>query len=151
MNIEIWGKNIWFLLHGLIHKLNNEEFKNYKDDFIYIFTNIVFHLPCFECSRDAHSVIDVNKLKKFTNKNDMEKYIFDFHNYVNKKLKKNEFNYDDINKYDKINIEISINNFKLIFSSNSNIPQLMGQSFHRQNILPLILIKIENIKKYLDA
>ena len=80
----------------------------------------------------------------------MKNFIFKFHNYVNKKLKKQEFKFDELNIYDNINIFTVIDNFILIFKSNSNIPQLMSQSFHRQKTLPIITVKLNNLTKYIN-
>jgi hypothetical protein len=149
VDIKLWGNTIWYLFHGLLHKLNDEQFYNWKEDYIFIFKSISNNLPCPECSADANNIIKKTNFKNINSKEDLIKYIFNFHNYVNKKLKKKEFNYEDLIIYEKINIEIVINNFILIFKLNSNIPQLMSQSFHRQKILPEIINKINIIKKYL--
>lgn len=149
IDIKIWGNNIWFLFHGLLHKLKDEHFSIWKDDYIFIFKSICSNLPCPECSLDATNIIKKTNFKNINSKEDLIKYIFNFHNHVNKKLKKIEFKYEDLIMYEKINIEILLNNFILIFKQNSNIPQLMSQTFHRQKLLPEILIKINTMKKYL--
>ena len=50
-------------------------------------------------------------------------------------------------KYSKANFDIIYNNFLIIFNSNSNVPQLMSASFHRQHNMPKIINAIKNIKK----
>tara|TARA_Y100000389_G_scaffold172755_1_gene181386 strand:- start:1515 stop:1973 length:459 start_codon:yes stop_codon:yes gene_type:complete len=150
IDIKTWGNNIWFLFHGLIHKLDESKYSIWKDDFIYIFTTICNNLPCPECSNDANNIIKKTNFKNINSKEDLKKFIFNFHNYVNKKLKKPEFKFDKLNIYDKINIFAVINNFILIFKLNSNIPQLMSQSFHRQKTLPIITLKLNNLTKYIN-
>ena len=57
IDIKIWGNNIWFLFHGLLHKLKDEHFSMWKDDYIFIFKSICSNLPCPECSLDATNII----------------------------------------------------------------------------------------------
>lgn len=139
VNKETWGNNIWFLFHTIAYKIKEEEFLNCKDDLIFIFTNICNNLPCPDCSSDARSVIQKINFNTINSKYDFKILLFNFHNYVNKKLNKPEF---DINlldtKYSKANIDNIYNNFFIIFSSNSNIPQLMSASFHRRETFPKI-------------
>ena len=143
---EIWGNNIWYLFHGIARKINENKFKQNKEDIIFILKNICNTLPCPECSRDATALINKVKFDSINNKNDFELLIFNFHNSVNKKLNKPLFNFKEINnKYNNINIDALFNNFYIIYTSNTNIPQLMNTSFHRQNIFPKIkksLLKI---------
>ena len=149
IDIKTWGNNIWYLFHGLIQKLDDSQYDIWKNDFIYIFTTISSNLPCPECSNDANNIIKKTNFKNINSKEDLKKFIFNFHNYVNKKLKKTEFKYEELTIYDNINIDNVINNFILIFKLNANIPQLMSQSFHRQNTLPSIIVKFNNLRKYI--
>jgi hypothetical protein len=143
---EIWGNNIWYLFHGIARKINENKFKQNKEDMIFILKNICNTLPCPECSRDATALINKVNFDYINNKNDFELLIFNFHNSVNKKLNKPLFDFKEINnKYNNINIDALFNNFYIIYTSNTNIPQLMNTSFHRQNIFPKIkksLLKI---------
>ena len=148
-DIKIWGNNIWYLFHGLIHNLDDEKFDEYKNEYIYIFKIISQNLPCPECSKDAITIISKTKFESIKTKKELEKFIFNFHNHVNKKINKKEFDFEIIEQYKKINIDNVIHNFKIIFSKNSNIPELMGASFVRQRIIPEILLKLEHLKKYL--
>ena len=150
VDIKTWGNNIWVLFHGLIHKLDESKYSIWKDDFIYIFITICNNLPCPECSNDANNIIKKTNFKNINSKEEFKKFIFNFHNYVNKKLKKPEFKFDELNIYDNINIFAVINNFILIFKLNSNIPQLMSQSFHRQNTLPIITSKLNKLIKFIN-
>ena len=145
---EIWGNNIWFLFHTIAYKIKENEFLNCKNDLIFIFKNICNNLPCPECSNDATNIINKINFDNINTKEDFKLLLFNFHNYINKKLNKPEF---DINlldiKYSKANIDNIYNNFFIIFSSNSNIPQLMSVSFRRQEIFPNIKNKLLELKK----
>tara|TARA_B100000035_G_C20942860_1_gene528345 strand:+ start:330 stop:791 length:462 start_codon:yes stop_codon:yes gene_type:complete len=144
---EIWGNNIWYLFHTIAYKIKDDEFVNCKQDLIFIFTNICNNLPCPECSADANKTIQKINFDNINTKYDFKILLYNFHNYVNKKLNKPEFDINMLDiKYSKANIDNIYNNFFIIFSSNSNIPQLMGSSFHRQQIYPKIKSILLNLK-----
>ena len=147
---EIWGNNIWYLFHGIARKINEKKFKENKEDIIFIFKNICNTLPCPECSKDAIIALNKVNFNLINNKDDFELLIFNFHNSVNKKLKKPEFEFKDLyNKYNNINIDALYNNFYIIYSQNTNIPQLMNNSFHRHIIFPKIKESLLKIRPYL--
>ena len=139
---DIWGNTIWYLFHTIAHKIKEEEFLNSKKDLIFLINTICSNLPCPECSNDAINILNKVDLNKINTKQEFKIFLFNFHNHVNKKLEKQIFNEKDLDdKYSKANILSLYKNFNIIFLSNSNIPQLMSQSFHRQYNLP----KINNI------
>jgi len=97
-----------------------------------------------------------NKLSKvqfdnISNKEELKLLLFNFHNYVNRKLGKSNFEMSQLDdKYSKANIWAIYNNFFKIYNSNSNTPVLMSASFHRQNNLPKIKIALDKIISKLD-
>ena len=75
-NIELWGPNVWFFLHGLAEKINQEKFSEIKSKIIEMIKIICLNLPCPECSKDASlqntiyaqaTLIFQKKLKKMMN------------------------------------------------------------------------------------
>ena len=146
---ETWGNTVWFLFHTMAYKIKEEEFTNSKNDIIYAITTICENLPCPDCSKDASNVLKkANFNNIFNNKKSLQLYLFNFHNYINSKLNKPLFSVSELDeKYSKANFDIIYNNFLIIFNSNSNVPQLMSASFHRQHNMPKIINAIKNIKK----
>ena len=66
-NKEIWGNNIWYLFHGIAHKIKEDEFLNNKENLIFIVKTICNNLPCPECSIDATNMlnkVDFSKISK---------------------------------------------------------------------------------------
>jgi len=136
---ETWGNNIWYLFHTIAHKIKETEFSNVKNDLIYLINIISSNLPCPECSSDAAAILNKVNYNTINSKEDFKKFLFNFHNHVNKKLNKPIFEYENLDKkYENANIKSLYNNFNIIFSSNSNVPQLMSVSFHRQQNMPKI-------------
>ena len=76
---------------------------------------------------------------QINNKADFKLLMFNFHNAINTKLKKPLFDLNELDaKYSKANIDIIYNNLNIIYTSNTNIPQLMSSSFHRHHLFPKI-------------
>tara|TARA_Y100001970_G_scaffold293851_1_gene443859 strand:- start:4494 stop:4961 length:468 start_codon:yes stop_codon:yes gene_type:complete len=142
----IWGNTTWYLFHTLIHKIKENEFLSVKNDFIYIIKTVCGNLPCPECSHDATQLLNKVDFNNINSKQEFKLLLFNFHNKINTKLNKPLFNKNDLDdKYSQANFDIIFNNFFIIYGSNSNTPQLMSQSFHRQHNLPKIKNSIEKI------
>ena len=148
-NIEMWGNTVWYLFHGIAHKIKDNEFNNVKDDIIFIIKTTCSCLPCPECSQDAMHKLQKVNFENIHSKQELKLLIFNFHNSINKKLNKPLFKEEDLdNKYENLNLTAISNNFNIIFSSNSNVPQLMSASFNRKHNLPKIMLALNNIMKY---
>lgn len=151
VSIEIWGNNIWYLFHTIAHKIKEDKFDIIKNDLIEVIKNISKNLPCPDCAKDATELLNKINFDNIKTKKDFEILIFNFHNHVNKKLKKPLFEYENLSiKYKNANIYNLIHNFNIIFSSNSNNSHLMTQSFNRQQKLPKINILLKKILEYIE-
>lgn len=151
ISIQVWGNNIWYLFHTIAYKIKEESFPLIKNDLIEIVKNICSHLPCPDCSKDAVATINKINFNAINTKEDFKIMLFNFHNYVNRKLNKPEYQYENIdNKYKNANINNLLHNFNLIFSSNSSNPHMMSDSFSRKLILPKINNLIKKIIIHMD-
>lgn len=150
-NKNIWGNTVWYLFHTLAYNIKESDFSEVKTDFIYIIKTISSNLPCPECSSDAINELEKVNFDNINSKEELKLLLFNFHNYINKKLQKSQFEYSELDKkYSQANINIIYNNFFIIFNSNSNIPQLMTASFHRKHNLPNIKIALDKIISKFD-
>jgi len=148
---ETWGNNIWFLFHSLAHKIKEDKFEFHKNTIVFIIKTICNTLPCPDCSRDATAMLNKIDFNIIRNKSDFKMFIFNFHNAINAKLKKPQFNYEELdNKYKNINIDALYYNLYIIYTTNTNIPQLMSSSFHKNLIFPKIKEALDAIKKDLN-
>ena len=144
--IDVWGNCVWYLFHTLIHIIKDDQFLELKNDIVYIIKTVIQILPCPDCSRDA--TLEINKVdfNAIQTKQQLKLLMFNFHNHINKKLNKPIFQLSQLDeKYSKANIHVIINNFNIIFSTNSNIPHLMNQSFNRNINIPKIKIILNKI------
>ena len=151
LNIEIWGPNIWYFFHALAEKINKDKFIENKTNLVELVKIICSNLPCPECSIDAKEIINKTNFNVINTKDDFKKYIFNFHNHVNKKIGNPIFLYQDIeSKYCKINVYVTFNNLIRIFNQNSNNPKLMQNSMIRQHSVKTIINLFNSIKKDFD-
>tara|TARA_Y100000816_G_C25936959_1_gene488648 strand:- start:366 stop:827 length:462 start_codon:yes stop_codon:yes gene_type:complete len=149
--IEIWGNNIWYLFHTLSYKIKEGSFLILKNDLIEIFKNICKNLPCPDCSKDAMNVIGKIDFNNINTKEDFKLMLFNFHNYVNRKLKKKEFKYEDFdNKYKNANIISLIHNFNIIFNSKASNPHMISNTFLRKQELPKINILLNKVIQHIN-
>ena len=149
--IEIWGNNIWYLFHTLSYKIKEESFLILKNDLIEIFKNICKNLPCPDCSKDAMNVIGKIDFNTVNTKENFKLMLFNFHNYVNRKLKKKEFKYEDFdNKYKNANIHNLIYNFNIIFNSKASNPHMISNTFLRKQELPKINILLNKVIQHIN-
>lgn len=149
--IEVWGNTVWNLLHSIIEKIKDDKFILCKNELCEIILLICSNLPCPECATDAKNILSKVNFNSITSKNEMRILMFNFHNHVNRKLNKQEYSLENVTpKYSKANMDAIYSNFFLVFISNSNIPQLMGATFQRQQTFPRIKNGLLNLRKYMD-
>ena len=86
-----WGPKVWYVMHLFSYKYpenpSNEE-KNSAKEF---YKSNISLLPCENCKKSALEYIENNPVT-VNNKNDLINWVLNFHNFVNKKLNKVEWN-----------------------------------------------------------
>lgn len=136
---ENWGNNIWYLFHSIAHKIKEDRFEFHRNNLFFIIKTICNTLPCPDCSKDATNMLNKIDYNSIKNKNDFKMFLFNFHNAVNAKLNKPQFSYASLdNKYHNVNINALYYNLNVIYNINTNIPQLMSSSFHKNLSFPKI-------------
>lgn len=112
---KYWGTPTWYLFHSIAAKINEDFYKvnhTFVLDFIKSCCDV---LPCPYCRRDAVNYMSKINYSMVDSKEKLKKVLFDFHNHVNKKNKKNLFNFSDLERYNKSNIEKVIELFNSRF------------------------------------
>jgi hypothetical protein len=113
MSTKQWGSDAWTLFHisTVIVNRDNPYITNRVKTFLFHFWKF---LPCPRCRKDAQEYLNKNSIFKLDKFTDIIRYGFDFHNFVNKKTKKNQYEYNnflsDYNMITKDHIK-KINNF----------------------------------------
>jgi len=99
-NME-WGYYTWLLFHTLAEKIKDHEFMNEKDNLIYYIRNICSVLPCPDCSNHAIHMLKHYNYNYIYDKESFKKFIFEFHNIVNKRKQYKIEDYSILKMYEK--------------------------------------------------
>jgi hypothetical protein len=99
-----WGEPTWYFFHIFIEKISPAYYNNNSQKCIKMYKDICNHLPCPYCRDDATQYIKNNPIEKMITRDLMKTYLFNFHNFVNKKLKKSIQMPEILDKYKKPHI-----------------------------------------------
>ena len=127
---EVWGPAVWTLFHCLAEKLHPNAFHDVLPSLFNIVVQICKALPCPDCSRDASAFLAKIQPSQFKNKTEFKNMLYLFHNYVNTKKRKPLYNYVHLDKYEKMNLPIVINDFMAKYNTRGNMKLLM-EAFQR--------------------
>ena len=149
MSKSLWGPPCWSIMHILATRIKEEDFENKKESLWFIINQICNNLPCPECRQHAVSLMRQTKKENILkSKDNLEIFLFDFHNLVNKKKGLRLFTKEEYNlKYKKSNIKEVVINFINIFNASSRNNNLMMESFHRENFIQKFIVWINGNKE----
>lgn len=132
--ISEWGPIIWKFFHTIIESVKDDSFQAvYKELFQYI-KSICNVLPCPHCSNHAKEYLKNVKDVNINTKNSFKMLIYNFHNDVNKRNKKELFKIEELDIYKQYSLINCYNNFLKLFLKKGNLTQI-NQSFQRKIIL----------------
>ena len=148
MSKSLWGPPCWSLMHVLASRIKQEDFENKKESLWLVINEICNNLPCPKCPQHAVSLMrQTKKASILKSKDNLELFLFDFHNLVNKKKGLKLFTKEEYNlKYKKANIRDIVFNFINIFNASARNNNLMTDAFHRQRFIQKFIAWI-NINK----
>ncbi len=98
MNVNIWGPELWSLLHGLAG-LTNSNIQ--KLTFIKIFQVLQYLLPCIHCKNSYKQFFNSDEITEFVKADKSIEYVYHLHNLVNDKL--------EIQKIQKLFLSVPLN------------------------------------------
>ena len=102
---EAWSIPTWYLFHGLAEKININFFNRERETVLNFFLLICRSLPCHICQHSATLYLKKEKFNEVVKtKEDLINFLYIFHNWVNKKLKKKEYKKSGLEMYKRINI-----------------------------------------------
>lgn len=135
MKKAVWGPLTWKVLHCITIKIKDEEFPKERENIIKMITSICSNLPCPHCASHATGMIKKYKLKNVKTKSELIKFVYFMHNSVNKKLKKTNYLFDNIEHYNQYNTKDVLTEY---FNKNANArygERMMLQSYHKNIFL----------------
>lgn len=105
-NKSYWGKYTWYMFHTIAERLNDTFYENNYKDIYHFVLYTCDNLPCPYCREHAMKYLKQNiKVEYLTKKENFKRFLFNFHNTVNKRTNKSEIQYEELIIYKKINID----------------------------------------------
>lgn len=132
MPTSTWGPHVWTFIHTFAYHIDESFFTNNKKDVIHLLFNICFNLPCMECTMHAKAYLVRANKSKIQTKEDLKRFFYDFHNIVNKRLKRQVFTDYDI--YKSYSLQKSFINFKLAYTNNTFLRNQLHVTFARRRV-----------------
>ena len=137
---KAWAPLTWFLFHCLAENIKEISFNKQIESVIYHIKNICRCLPCPYCASDATKVLDTFDYSILKTKFDLKLFLFNFHNIINRKLKKKQYEYEILESYKKINFLKCIDDWKKYFKT--------FEKNYKDFITPKL--RIDCVSKFLD-
>ena len=127
-----WGKLTWGLFHTMSEKINDTTQLNNIINMIVLICN---YLPCPYCRSHAKTYITRKPINKLVRtKEELKKYLFDFHNVVNMKTKKPIYQPQILEQYAKINLYTLLKNWVIYFRIFNITPYTIKEHTEREKI-----------------
>jgi hypothetical protein len=135
----LWGAPTWYLFHTLAEKVKDEEFKNIKAELLNNINVICCNLPCPSCAEHACQYMKKLNYNSINSKEDLKRFLFNFHNEVNQKKNVPAFSINELNdKYAKANTVNIILNFISHFQDKHKSIHMISNDMHRQRIVAVL-------------
>jgi hypothetical protein len=115
--------------------MKDEYFDELKDDFLNMCSRICSNLPCPDCSEHASAIMRNLNRGNIKTKKDLQMFFFDFHNSVNKRVKKPLFTESSMFMYRNAITKNIIFNYISTMSKKYHNIKLITNSFHRDSTM----------------
>ncbi len=98
MDKNTWGPIYWHYFHTLALLYSDHPSPREAIDIRILFWRALMFIPCSTCQEHAMNYVRKHKGPAFNDSKDFQLWLFNFHNTVNKFLKKHIFTKDDYYK-----------------------------------------------------
>ena len=151
MSKKDWGNISWILMHSLAQKVTENKFLNCKQILIGIIFDICNNLPCPDCREHANKLLKSSNINKISNKKELISFLCEFHNIVNKKLKKPKKNIEEVEKhYSTAKLNMIVITFFKVYNSVIYNEKMLSDSFRRKIFLKKLLEDLVKLKLYIN-
>ena len=138
-------------MHSLAQKVTENKFINCKEILIRIIFDICNNLPCPDCREHAINLLKTSNIHKITTKKQLISFLCEFHNIINKKLKKPTKNIEEVEKqYSTAKLNIIVSIFFKVYNSVIYNEKMLADSFRRKIFLKKLFEDLIKLKPYID-
>ena len=131
---EIWGPPVWTFIHTIAEKIKEEHYSKVSPILFSFLRRICSLLPCPECSKHALYFLNQISAEKYRTKTDFKTIFFMLHNKVNLRKKKPIVNYASLERYSKMNLVFTYNQFIKVYHTRGNM-NMLTESFQRNLLI----------------
>ena len=135
MSPSQWGPPTWLLLHSMVEQINESHFPDISISLFNIISQICKNLPCPECSKHAAEFMNSVKMNTIQTKENFKMMLYYFHNKVNLRKKKPNFEIPGLEKYATVNLPIAFSLFVNEYTRKSSNFKLMTDISMRKRIV----------------
>ena len=141
MSKKTWAIPCWFFFHGMAEKISKSYYEENYEGVFDLIVLICKNLPCPYCREHATYYLKNKYAKDVNTKPKLKKFLYTFHNDVNKRIGHHVFDEDILLKYKNINIEKAY----IYFNQNFYGAYIVNHDFNgwRRNLVQ------ESVKSYL--
>ena len=105
MSKKTWAIPCWFFFHDMAEKISKSYYEENYEGVFDLIVLICKNLPCPYCREHATYYLRNKRAKDVNTKPKLKKFLYTFHNDVNKRIGHHVFGEDILLKYKTINIE----------------------------------------------
>ena len=98
-NLKRWAVPTWLFLHTFAEKVNEKFYLRHIVPCLSMIKAICSHLPCPDCRTHATAYMEHLTPWHIRTRSHLQRALFYFHNYVNRRLGKPEFNISQLRNY----------------------------------------------------
>lgn len=137
---KTWGTPTWLFMHSFIEHMSDKCYIDNRVEIINIYKTLCQLLPCPDCAKHATAHTKNLSERMVPTKAHMRLFLFQFHNAVNKRLRKPEFTDFDI--YQRSRLLHIFRNFQTVFrNSGARLTDFSG-NLNRNNLVNRIRLFI---------
>jgi len=96
MKTSIWGPSAWTFLHAVSFSYPEDPSPEHKEAALNLFSSLQLLLPCGDCCSHYCSTFQrKDLLEHLESREKFSRWLVNFHNLVNRRLKKAEYSYEE--------------------------------------------------------
>ncbi len=148
---KVWGPKLWYFFHIFSQQINDRFFITNRTEILSLLRDICNNLPCPDCRDHANKLLKTSNINKISNKKELISFLCEFHNIVNKKLKKPTKNIEEVEKhYSTAKLNMIVITFFKVYNSVIYNEKMLSDSFRRKIFLKKLLEDLVKLKLYIN-
>lgn len=147
VKIKVWGPITWNLLHTICEKIYADRFAHAKKDVIQIVLLIIQNIPCPICREHAEQYLKKHNIFSCNSRDELIKYVFNFHNDASIHAKNPVFGKEILKKYNNFSFNDVVNQYMQYFK-NARSDDLKFSFSKNQNLKKIFNLLVNNTKNF---